>query len=194
MVREFRALRTYTVPDNHPIPKIQISLTKMSQAVYMSSMNSLKGFHQNVMKQRARNYLRIIVHCGVYEYLRMPFGIKNEPSHFQRMMNEIFPEELSEGWLMIYIGDIIVCSKNWEEHMGILSRVLGKVQSVNMKIALKKCHFCFKGLKAMGHVVSGIALGTDKNQIAAVLLKPMPQNKKGDPVIFGIFRILQTAY
>ncbi|MBW0576828.1 hypothetical protein O181_116543 [Austropuccinia psidii MF-1] len=93
-------------------------------------------------------------------------------------MNEIFPEELSEGWLIIYIDDIIVCSKTWEEHMYRLSRVLTKIQSVNMKISLKKCHFGFKELKALGHVVSGLSLGIDKNKVAAVLLKPMPQNKK----------------
>ncbi|MBW0583269.1 hypothetical protein O181_122984 [Austropuccinia psidii MF-1] len=141
-------------------------------------MDALKGFHQNVVTPRARKYLRIIVHCGVCEYLRMPCGIKNAPSHFQRMMNEIFPEELSEGWLIIYINDIIVCSKTWEEHMYRLSRVLTKIQSVNMKISLKKFHFGFKELKAPGYVVSGLSLGIDKNKFAAVLLKPMPQNKK----------------
>ncbi|MBW0532432.1 hypothetical protein O181_072147 [Austropuccinia psidii MF-1] len=76
MIGDFRALNTYTVPDRYPIPKIQIALTQISQAVYISTMDSLKGFHQNVVTPRARKYLRIIVHCGVYEYLRMPFGIK----------------------------------------------------------------------------------------------------------------------
>ncbi|MBW0486491.1 hypothetical protein O181_026206 [Austropuccinia psidii MF-1] len=108
----------------------------------------------------------------------MPFGIKNAPSHFQRMMREIFPEEVSEVWLIIYIDEIIVCSKTQEEHIYILSRVLTKIQSVNMNISLKKCHFGFKELKALGHVVSGLSLGIDKNKVAAVLLKPMPQKKK----------------
>ncbi|MBW0575563.1 hypothetical protein O181_115278 [Austropuccinia psidii MF-1] len=124
MVGDFRALNTYTVPDRYPIPKIQIALTQISQAVYIATMDALKGFHKNVLAPRERKYLRIIVHCGVYEYLRMPFGIKNAPSHFQRIMNEIFPEELSEGWLIIYIDEIIVCSKTWEEHMYIFSRGL----------------------------------------------------------------------
>ncbi|MBW0566437.1 hypothetical protein O181_106152 [Austropuccinia psidii MF-1] len=108
----------------------------------------------------------------------MPFGIRNAPSHFQRMINEIFPEELSEGWLIIYIDDIIVCSKPWEDHMYKFSRVLTKIQSVNMKISLKKCHFGYKELKSIGDVVSGLSLGIDKNKVAAVLLKPVPQNKK----------------
>ncbi|MBW0523777.1 hypothetical protein O181_063492 [Austropuccinia psidii MF-1] len=108
----------------------------------------------------------------------MPFGIKNAPSQSQRMMNEIFPEELLEGWLIIYIDDIIVCSKTWEEHMCRLSRSFTEIQSVNMKISLKKCHFGSKELKALGHVVSSLSLGIDKNKVAAVLLEPMPQNKK----------------
>ncbi|MBW0493715.1 hypothetical protein O181_033430 [Austropuccinia psidii MF-1] len=108
----------------------------------------------------------------------MPLGIKNAPSHFQRMMNEIFPEELSEGWLIIYIDDIIVCSQTWEEHMNRLSRVLTKIQSVIIKISLKNFHFGFKERKALGHVVSGLSLGIDKTKVSAVFLEPMHQNKK----------------
>ncbi|MBW0538961.1 hypothetical protein O181_078676 [Austropuccinia psidii MF-1] len=178
MVGDFRALNSYTVPDRYLIPKIQISLTQISQAVYISTMDALKGFNQNLVTPRERKYLRIIVHCVLYEYLRMPFGIKNAGSHFQRMMNEIFPAEISEGWLIIYIDDIIVCSKTWEEHMQISSTVLTKIQFVNMKIPLNKCHFRFEELKALGHVVSGLSLGIDKNKVSEVLLKPMPQNKK----------------
>ncbi|MBW0524658.1 hypothetical protein O181_064373 [Austropuccinia psidii MF-1] len=155
MVGDCRALNTYTVPDRYPIPKVQIALTQISQAVYVATMDALKGFHQNVVIQSARKYLKVIVHCGVYQYLRMPFGIKNAPSHFQRMMNDIFPEELSEEWLIIYIDAIIVCSKTWEEHIYRLSRVLTKIQSENMKISLKKCHFGIEELKELGHVVSG---------------------------------------
>ncbi|MBW0468602.1 hypothetical protein O181_008317 [Austropuccinia psidii MF-1] len=68
MVGEFKALNTYTVPDMYPIPKIQIALTQISQAVYISTMNSLKGFHKNVVTPRARKYSIITVHFGMYEY------------------------------------------------------------------------------------------------------------------------------
>ncbi|MBW0575290.1 hypothetical protein O181_115005 [Austropuccinia psidii MF-1] len=108
----------------------------------------------------------------------MPFGIKNEPSHYQTMMNTIFTEELSEGRLIICIDDIILCSETLENHLTRLERVLQKIVQVNMKISLKKCHFAYSELKALGHVVSGPSIGIEKSKLAAVLLKPMPQTKK----------------
>ncbi|MBW0477358.1 hypothetical protein O181_017073 [Austropuccinia psidii MF-1] len=127
MVGHFRALNTYTFPDRYPIPKIHIYLTQISQAVYISTFHELKGFHQNGVTARERKYLRIIFHWGVYDYLRMSFGIKNAPSHFQRMKNEIFPEDTSEGWLIIDIDEVTVCSNTWEDHMNRLSRILAKI-------------------------------------------------------------------
>ncbi|MBW0505342.1 hypothetical protein O181_045057 [Austropuccinia psidii MF-1] len=73
MVGDFRALNNYTAPDRHPIPRIQETLTKLSKAKYITSMDALKGCHQDVLKPKAKKLLRIITHCGIYEYLRMPF-------------------------------------------------------------------------------------------------------------------------
>ncbi|MBW0566624.1 hypothetical protein O181_106339 [Austropuccinia psidii MF-1] len=178
MVEDFRELNTYTVPDRYPIPRILEALTQLSKAKYITSMDALKGFHQSVLAPKAKKLLIIITHCGIYEYLRIPFGIKNYPFHYQRMMNTIFPTRLSEGWLIIYIDDIIICSDLWSLHLERLARILHKAAEVNMKISLKKYNFGFEELKALGHVVSGLSLGIDKNKVAAVLLKPIPQNKK----------------
>ncbi|MBW0547793.1 hypothetical protein O181_087508 [Austropuccinia psidii MF-1] len=178
MVGDFRALSTYTIPDRYPIPRIYETLTQLSQTKFITAMDALKGFHQNILTENAKRLLRIIVHCGVFEYLRMPFGIKNAPSNYQRMMNTIFTEELSEGWLIIYIYDIIVFSETWDSHLTRLERVLQKIVKVNMRISLKKHHFEYSELKALGHVVSGLSFGIDENKVAEVILKPMPQTKK----------------
>ncbi|MBW0544431.1 hypothetical protein O181_084146 [Austropuccinia psidii MF-1] len=95
MVGYFKALNTYTIPDRYPIPRIHETLTQLSKAKFITSMDSLKCFNQNFLTSHARELLRIITHCGIYEYLRMPFGIKNSPSHYQRMMNTILPHESS---------------------------------------------------------------------------------------------------
>ncbi|MBW0561665.1 hypothetical protein O181_101380, partial [Austropuccinia psidii MF-1] len=145
MVGDFRALNSYTAPNRYPIPRIQERLTQLSKAKYITSMDTLKSFHQNVLTPKSKKLLRIITHCGIYEYLGMSFGNKNAPSHYQRMMNTIFPIELSEGWLIAYIDDIIICSDSWSLHLERLARLLHKVA---------------------------------KNKVAAVLRKPIPQNKK----------------
>ncbi|MBW0499893.1 hypothetical protein O181_039608 [Austropuccinia psidii MF-1] len=95
MVGDFRALNTYAIPERYPIPRIHETLTQLSKVRFITSMDALKGFPQNVLIPHARKLLMIISHCGIYEYLRMPFGIKNSSSHYQRMMNTILPHELS---------------------------------------------------------------------------------------------------
>ncbi|MBW0506941.1 hypothetical protein O181_046656 [Austropuccinia psidii MF-1] len=185
MVGDFREFNTYTVPDRYPIPRIQETLTQLSKAKYITSMDALKGFHQNVLTPKTKKLIIIITHWGIYEYLRMPFGIKNAPSHYQRIMNSIFPKELSEGWLIIDIDDIILCSDSWSLHLERLARVLHKVAEVNMKISLKKCNFGFEELTALGHIFSGLSLGIEKNKMAAVLLKPVPHSKKEKMSILG---------
>ncbi|MBW0507852.1 hypothetical protein O181_047567 [Austropuccinia psidii MF-1] len=93
MVGDFGALNTYTIPDRYPISRIHETLTQLSQAKFITVMDSLKGSHQNLLTDNFKKLLRIIGDCGIFEYLRMPFGIKNAPSHYQRMINTIFPEE-----------------------------------------------------------------------------------------------------
>ncbi|MBW0530554.1 hypothetical protein O181_070269 [Austropuccinia psidii MF-1] len=168
IVGDFIALNTYTIQDRYPIPRIHDTLTELSKTEFITSMDALRGFHQDILTPHSRKFLRIISHCGMYEYLRMCFGIQNAPSHYQRMMNTILPHELSEGWLIIYIDDIIICSETWKLHLQRLPLVLRKIIQVNIKISLKKCNFGFHELKALGHVVSGLRLGVNKNKVAAV--------------------------
>ncbi|MBW0509730.1 hypothetical protein O181_049445 [Austropuccinia psidii MF-1] len=117
MVGDFGALNTYTAPDRYLIPRIQEILTQFSKAKYITSIDALKGLHQNVLKPKTRKLLRIITHYGIYEYLRIQFGIKIASSHYQRMMNTIYPIELSEGWIIIYIDDIFIFSDSWSLHL-----------------------------------------------------------------------------
>ncbi|MBW0497885.1 hypothetical protein O181_037600 [Austropuccinia psidii MF-1] len=186
MVGYFRALNNCTLPHRYQIPRIYETLTQLSKERFITSMDSLKFFHQNVLAPHAIKLLRIIFHCGIYEYLRIPFGIKNVPSHHQRIMNTIFPHELSEGWLIIYIDDIIICSETWQLNLQRLSLVPKRILQVNMKISLKKSNLGFHELKALGHLVSGLSLGVYKNKVSAVLLKKMPQNKKEMISFLGI--------
>ncbi|MBW0526570.1 hypothetical protein O181_066285 [Austropuccinia psidii MF-1] len=115
---------------------------------------------------------------GIYEYTRMPFGIKNAPAHFQRMMAIIFHKEILEGWMVVYIDDIITYSEKWEDHVQYIDRVLSKCTTINLKISLKKCNFGQQELLALGKKVSGLSLAIDQNKLAAVLQKTVTRNIK----------------
>ncbi|MBW0587037.1 hypothetical protein O181_126752 [Austropuccinia psidii MF-1] len=115
---------------------------------------------------------------GIYEYTRMPFGIKNAPAHFQRMMDTIFQEEIFEGWMVVYIDDIIIYSETWEDHVQYIDRVLSSCTPINLKILLKKCNFGQQKLLALGHKVSGLSPSIDQNEVAAVLQNPGPKRIK----------------
>ncbi|MBW0464051.1 hypothetical protein O181_003766 [Austropuccinia psidii MF-1] len=177
---DFRSLNTYTKADRYPIPRIPHSLDNLEKAKYMTKMGFMKGFHQNVFKPKSMNLLRIIFHMGIYEYTRMPFGIKNSPSHFQSMMDTIFQEEILEGWMVVYIDVIIIYSETWEDHVHYIYRVLSKCKPINLKISLKKCNFGQHRLLALGNAVAGTKLAIDQSKVAAV-----PKNIKDMQYFLG---------
>ncbi|MBW0520283.1 hypothetical protein O181_059998 [Austropuccinia psidii MF-1] len=73
---DFRALNNYTKADRYPIPRIPHALDKLAKAKYITKMDCMKGFHQNGVRPNSMKFFRIICHMGIYEYTRMPFGIK----------------------------------------------------------------------------------------------------------------------
>ena len=89
---DFRALNNYTKADRYPIPRIPHALDKLAKDKYITKMDCMKCFQKNGVKPNSMKFLRIICHMGIYEYTRIPFGIKHAPAHFQRMMDTIFQE------------------------------------------------------------------------------------------------------
>ncbi|MBW0514562.1 hypothetical protein O181_054277 [Austropuccinia psidii MF-1] len=101
---DFRSLNNYTKADSYPIPRIPHALHKVAKGKYITKMDFVKGFRQNVVKPHSMKLLRIICHMGIYEYTRMSFGIKNAPENFQRMMDTILQDEIMEGWMVCNFG------------------------------------------------------------------------------------------
>ncbi|MBW0568538.1 hypothetical protein O181_108253 [Austropuccinia psidii MF-1] len=174
---DFRALNNYTKTDSYPIPRIPHASDKLAKAKYITKMYFMKGSHQNLVKPTFMKLLRIICHMGIYKYTRLPFGINNAPAHFQRMMDTIFQEEILEGWMVLYIEDISKYSETWESHVQYIDGVLSKCTPINLNISLKKCDFG-QELLALGHKFSDLDLAIDKNNLAAVLRKPVTRNIK----------------
>ncbi|MBW0473652.1 hypothetical protein O181_013367 [Austropuccinia psidii MF-1] len=121
---DFRALNNYTKLDRYPIPRIPHSLEKLEKVKYITNTDCMKGFHQNAVKPNCMKVFSIICHMGIYEYTRMPFGIKNAPAQFQSLMDTICQDEILEGWMVVDIDEISIYSQTWEVHVHHIDRVL----------------------------------------------------------------------
>ncbi|MBW0491942.1 hypothetical protein O181_031657 [Austropuccinia psidii MF-1] len=189
---DFRALNNYTKADRYPIPRKPHALDKLAKAKYKTEMYCMKGLHQHGVEPNSMKLLRIICHMGIYEYTRMPFGIKNAPAHFQRMIDTIFQEEILEGGMVVYIDDIITYTKKWEDNVQYIDRVLSKCTPVNLKISLKKCNFGKQELLELGHRVSPLSLAMDQNKVEAVPQKQV-RTSNGCNLSLGFLATTETT-
>jgi hypothetical protein len=185
MCVNFKALNSYTKPDMYPLPRIDASLSSLKGAQFISVFDMNKGFHQIRIKEEDIPKTAFVTHQGLYEYTHMPLGLRNAPACFQRAMDTLFAQELREGWLNVYIDDIIIFSTTWVEHLRHINIVCSRIIEFGFTISLKKCRFGYNKVHALGHVVSGLTLAVDDNRVAAIRDWPVPTNVKSLMVFLG---------
>ena len=102
---------------------------------------------------------------GKYEYLKVPFGLAQAPTYFQELMNKVL-KDLS--FAIAYLDDIIICSKNAEEHFGNLQQVFNKLHDAKLSMKLSKCHFFAKEIQYLDHVMSTSGIKPLPSKTAAI--------------------------
>jgi hypothetical protein len=104
----------------------------------------------------------------MYEYLVMSFGLTNAPAYFMYLMNSVFMPELDK-FVVVFIDDILVYSKNEEEHAGHLHVVLQHLREHRFYAKLSKCDFCLKEIKFLGHTISQAGITVDPDKVQEVM-------------------------
>ncbi|MBW0500556.1 hypothetical protein O181_040271 [Austropuccinia psidii MF-1] len=94
------------------------------------------------------------------------------------MMDIVSQEKILEGWMVVYIDDIMIYNKAFGDYVQYIDRVLSKCTPINLKVSIKKCNFGQQELLALGDKVSGLSPSIDQNKVAEVLQKPMTRNIK----------------
>ena len=107
----------------------------------------------------------------------MPFGLKNAPATFQRVMDNVLREFLGKT-CVIYLDDILIFSTSLQEHAESLDKILKKIQSFNLKIQLDKCDFFKKETCYLGHVITTEGVKPNPEKIKAIKLWPLPKTEK----------------
>ena len=138
-------------------------MESMVGARHFSCMDLKSGFWQVQMDEESRQYTAFTVgSMGMYEFLRMPYGLCNAPAMFQRLMQNCLGE-LNLTYALIYLDDVIVYSKTEEEHLVCLRTVLERFMEHGLKLKPSKCNFFRTEISYLGHKVSvaGMEPGTD---------------------------------
>ena len=119
MCTDYRKVNNVTKTDTFPIPRIDDCIDRVGKAKYVTKFDLLKGFWQVPLTDRAREISAFVTPDGLFQYKVMPFGMKNSPASFQRMINEITS---GLDGCEAYIDDVILCSDTWEEHIKLMRK------------------------------------------------------------------------
>ena len=160
---DFRRLNAQTKKDAYPLPCMQETMESMVGARHFSCMDLKSGFWQVKMDEESRQYTALMVgSMGVYEFLRMPYGLCYTPATFQRLMQNCLGE-LNFTYALIYLDDMIVYSKTEDEHLVCLRAVLERFMENGLKLKPSKCNFFRTEINYLGHKVStaGMEPGTE---------------------------------
>ena len=151
---DFRSLNARTKKDAYPLPQMQETMESMVGTQHFSCMDLKSGFWQFKMAEESRQYTAFTVgSMGVYEFLRMPYGLCNVPATFQHLMQNCLGE-LNLMYALIYLEDMIVYSKTEEEHLVCLRAILERFMEQHLKLKLSKCNFFQTKISYLGHKVS----------------------------------------
>jgi len=143
------------------MPNIDEILGKLGQCQYLTTIYLAKGFHQIEMDQDSIQKTAFSTKSGHYEYVRMPFGLRNAPATFQRCMNNILRPLLYKHCL-VYLDDIIVFSSSLDEHLNSLQLVFNKLSEAKIKLQLNKCKYPLG--RFLSNALEVILLGMRKNR------------------------------
>ena len=150
---DYRLLNAVTIKNKYPLPRIDILFDQLFGAKTFSKIDLRSGYH--LIKIRAEDIPKTAfsTRYGLYEYLVMSFGLTNAPAHFMYLMNSVFMPELDK-FVVIFIDDILIFSKNEEEHAEHLRIVLQRLREPKLYAKFSKCDFWLKEVQFLGHIIS----------------------------------------
>ena len=175
MCIDYRALNKQTVKDRYPLPRIDLLLDRLGQARVFSKLDLAQGYHQIAMAKDSVEKTAFCTNLGQWEYLVMPFGLCNAPSTFQRLMNEVFKQEIN-SFVLVYLDDILIYSRSMEEHWEHLQHALDKLRRARLYGRLHKCEFLKDKVDYLGFEVGRDGIRTSPEKVRAILDWPRPQS------------------
>ena len=176
---DFQHLNAKTKKDFYPLPRMQETMENMVGTRYFSCMDLKSGFWQVKMSEKARQFTAFTVgSMGMYEFLRMLYGLCNMPAIFQRLIQNCLGE-LNLTYVVIYLDDVIVYSHTEKEHLTQLRAVFKRFRESGLKLKPSKCNFFRTEINYLGHTMSAKEMEPGVDGIKAIAEMALPRTYTG---------------
>ena len=159
--------------DSYPIPRIEDLFASLSGGKSFSKVDLASAYQQIVLDEASREYTTINTHKGLFQYIRLPFGVASAPAIFQRTIENILQ---GVKHVCVYLDDILVTGTTEEEHLQNLDQVLSKLENAGIRLKRNKCAFMLPAVEYLGHRISAEGLQPTQKKVQAIHDAPAPSN------------------
>ena len=185
MCIDYRALNKITIKNRFPIPLIDDLLDRLHHAKIFSKIDLHWGYNQVCIHPDDVEKTAFRTCYGHYQFQVMPFGLTNAPATFQGLVQDILRPHLDK-FVIVYIDDILIYSKDEDEHVHHVCKVLELLREHKMYGKVTKCEFFKESVKYLGHIISSKGIATDPKKVESIQNWPVPKNIKDLQSFLGL--------
>ncbi|GJW79602.1 putative reverse transcriptase domain-containing protein [Tanacetum coccineum] len=167
MCIDYRELNKLTIKNRYPLPRIDDLFDQLQGSSVYSKIDLLSGYHQLRVREEDIPITAFRTRYGHYEFQVMPFGLTNAPAVFMDLMNRVCKPYLDK-FVIVFIDDILIYSKNKEEHGKHLKTILNLLRSEKLYAKFSKCDFWLDSVQFLGHVIDSSGVHVDPAKIEAI--------------------------
>ncbi|XP_060810231.1 uncharacterized protein LOC132904321 [Amyelois transitella] len=177
---DYQRLNAITKSDTYPLPVIEDLLHSTKREGYMSTLDLRSGYWQVSVAPADRDKTSFISPMGVFRFLRMPFGLKNAPATFQRLMDRFRSgSTLKDVTLLIYLDDLLILSDGpFQKHLEDLDAIFNRLRLFGLRANREKCNFACEQVKYLGHLITHKGILPDESKVHAIQEMKEPSNLK----------------